>query len=62
MVYVRDMGLQGIWISRAITEFFIGTCYDIAICFTNIEEVIWNNRERMAELEDMEVEREEKDE
>lgn len=50
------MGLEGIWISRAITEFFIGTCYDIAICLTDIEEVIWNNRERMAELEDMDAE------
>ena len=61
MVYVRDMGLQGIWISRAITEFFIGTCYDIVICFTDIEEVIWKNRERMAEIEDMEAEQEKDD-
>lgn len=37
MVYVHEMGLQGIWISRAITEFFIGTCYDIVICLTDIE-------------------------
>ena len=49
---VRDMGLYGIWIARAITELFIGTFYDIAICLTDLEKVIWLNRERMAEVED----------
>ena len=44
-------GLQGIWIARMITELLIGTMYELCVYTTNIEEVIWHNRERMVELE-----------
>lgn len=43
-VYLHEMGMLGIWISRAATEFFIGISYDYFICRADIEEIIWKNR------------------
>lgn len=51
MLEKHEMGLQGIWISRMITELLIGTLYELCVYTTNIEDVIWHNRERMVELE-----------
>ena len=55
------MGLLGIWISRAITEFSIGIAYDVFICMADIEDVIKKHLERMAKIEDNEANQEMKE-
>ena len=50
-IEVYDMRLQGIWLTRLITELIIGSMYELMVYTTDIEEVIWHNRERMAGLD-----------
>lgn len=41
LVHKHDMGLQGIWISRMITEFLIGSLYELCVYTCDVEAVIW---------------------
>ena len=50
-IEVHDMGLQEIWLTRFITKLIIGSMYELMVYTTDIEEIIWHYRERMAGLD-----------